>query len=73
MGYLKPSFLYPAASAYQLAKGTIHRFNHGLLVMYFASEGADMIVASIMGYGAYGNFEHQFALNACGWFWTKVA
>lgn len=43
MYYLKPSFLYPAASAYQLANGTIHRFSHGRLIMYFASEGADMM------------------------------
>jgi hypothetical protein len=27
--YLKPSFLYPAALAYQLANGIIHRLSHG--------------------------------------------
>ena len=41
--YLRPSFLYPAASAYQLANGVIQRFNHGLLTMNPASDGADMI------------------------------
>lgn len=44
--YLRPSFLYPAASAYQLANGIIQRFNHGLLTMYPASDGADMIADS---------------------------
>ncbi len=47
MYYLKPSFLYPAASAYQLANGTIQRFNHGRLIMYFASEGADMVAGQV--------------------------
>ena len=41
--YLRPSFLYPAASAYQLANGIIQRFSHGLFMMYPASDGADMI------------------------------
>lgn len=41
--YLRPSFLYPAASAYQLANGIIQRFNHGLFTMYPASDGADMV------------------------------
>ena len=48
--YLRPSFLYPAALAYQLANGIIHRFNHGLLTMYPASDGAD-IVAEIIDLG----------------------
>ena len=43
--YLKPSFRYPAASAYQLAKGTIHRFSHGRFNTYFVNVGADMIVS----------------------------
>ena len=43
--YLRPSFLYPAASAYQLARGIIQRFNHGLLTMYPASDGADIIAS----------------------------
>ena len=41
--YLNPSFLYPAASAYQLAKGFIHRFNQGRLMMKFVREGADIL------------------------------
>lgn len=40
--YLNPSFLYPAASAYQWAKGVIHLFSQGLLVINWVSEGADM-------------------------------
>ncbi len=46
--YFKPSFLYPAASAYQFANGTIHRFNHGRFIMYLASEGADMIASQCL-------------------------
>ena len=46
LDYLKPSFLYPAASAYQFANGTIHRLSQGRFVIYFASEGADMFAIS---------------------------
>ena len=41
--YLRPSFLYPAASEYQLARGVIHLFNHGRLMMKFVREGCDML------------------------------
>ena len=41
--YLRPSFLYPAASAYHLASGIIQRFNQGLFMINPASDGADMI------------------------------
>lgn len=41
--YLKPSFLYPAASAYQLANGVIQRLSQGLLIIKLASEGTDMV------------------------------
>lgn len=33
MKYLSPSFLYPAAFAYQLAIGFIHRLSSGRLMM----------------------------------------
>lgn len=42
VNYLRPSFLYPAASAYQLANGVIQRFNHGRFMIYLASDGADI-------------------------------
>ena len=42
MKYLRPSFLYPAASAYHAAKGIAQRFSHGRFIMNFAREGADM-------------------------------
>lgn len=41
--YLRPSFLYPEASVYQLAIGVIHLFNHGRLTMKFVREGCDML------------------------------
>ena len=39
----KPNLRYPDALAYQLAKGIIHRFNHGRFNIKGASEGADMV------------------------------
>lgn len=44
VAHFKPSFLYPAASAYQLAKGVIQRFSHGRLRIKGAIDGADMLV-----------------------------
>ena len=40
--HLSPSFLYPAASAYQLAKGVIQRLSHGRLMINFVKDGADI-------------------------------
>lgn len=45
--YLKPSFLYPAASVYQFASGIINRFNQGLLSMKLEYEGADMMLCCL--------------------------
>jgi hypothetical protein len=44
-----PSLLYPAASAYQLAKGCIHFFNQGRLRIYGARDGALMAAEGGLG------------------------
>lgn len=41
--YLKPSFLYPAASAYHLASGFTQRSNQGLFMINDVSDGADIV------------------------------
>jgi hypothetical protein len=41
-----PNLRYPEALAYQLARGIIHRFSHGLARIYGAREGADMLTMS---------------------------
>ena len=44
--YFSPSFLYPAASAYQLAIGVIMRLSHGRLTIKLARDGVDMTVCA---------------------------
>lgn len=41
--YLRPSFLYPAASVYQLARGVIQRLSQGRLMMKFVRDGWDIV------------------------------
>lgn len=41
--YLRPSFLYAAASKYQLLSGLAQRMSHGRFMMYGASEGCDIL------------------------------
>lgn len=41
--YLSPSFLYAAASKYQLLSGLTQRMSQGRFMMYGASDGCDMI------------------------------
>lgn len=41
--YLRPSFLYPAVSEYQLARGIIHLLSHGRLTIKFVRDGCDIL------------------------------
>jgi len=41
--YLNPSFLYPAASAYQAAIGFTIFASHGRFIMALARDGADIL------------------------------
>ena len=46
--HLRPSFLYPAASLYQLANGIIRALSHGLFIIQLAKDGVDMMAADRM-------------------------
>lgn len=49
--YLRPSFLYPAASVYQLERGINHLFSHGRLMTWLTRDGCDMVKGVFAGGG----------------------